>query len=62
MILFTFQLSPLQYHDDLETMDIIYRGRCWMDELATTGSYSLPGREKQNPAREAWPKTRPSEY
>ncbi len=40
-ILFTFQLVPLEYYDDLETMDIIYRGRCWMDEPATTGSYSL---------------------
>ncbi len=26
-ILFTFQSSPLQYRDEMETMDIIYRGR-----------------------------------
>ena len=41
-IVFTIQIPQLQYRDDLETVDIIYRGRCWMDEPATTGSYSLP--------------------
>ncbi len=61
-ILFTFQPSPLQYHDDLETMDTIYRGRCRMDEPATTGSYSLSPRGKRNPAGEAGPKTHASEH
>ena len=41
-ILFALQRLPFQYRDDLETVDIIYRGRCWMDEPATTGGDRLP--------------------